>query len=40
MESNGELKDIDIKNRTSYYFDGIIKIGDFDVDSFLIDEKS
>ena len=32
MESNDELKEIDIKNRTCYYFDDIIKIEDFDFD--------
>ena len=39
MESNDELKEIDIKNRTCYYFDHIIKIEDFDLDNILIDEK-
>ena len=39
MENN-EIKRISIKNRTCYYFDGIIKIEDFDVDNILIDEKS
>ena len=29
MESNKKLKEIDIKNRASYYFDYIIKIEDF-----------
>ena len=38
MESNNELKEIDIKK--CYYFDGIIKIEDFDFDNILIDEKS
>ena len=40
MDSNGELKEIDIKIRTCYYFDGIIKIEDFNLDNILIDEKS
>ena len=40
MESNDELKEIDIKNRTCYYFDNIIKIEDFDSDNILINEKS
>ena len=40
MESNDELKQIDIKNRTCYYFDDIIKIEDFNLDNILIDEKS
>ena len=36
---NNELKEIDIKNCTCYYFDGIIKIKDFNLD-ILTDEKS
>ena len=40
MESNDKLKKIDIRNRTCYYFDDIIKIEDFDLGSILIDEKS
>ena len=39
MDSNYELKDFDNKNCTSYYFDDIIKIEDFDFD-ILIGEKS
>ena len=39
VESNYELKEIDIKNRTCYYLDDIIKIEDFDFD-ILLDEKS
>ena len=38
MESN-EVKEIDIENRTWYYFDGITKTEDFDFD-ILIDAKS
>ena len=34
------MKEIDIKNRTYYYFDEIIKIEDFDLDNILTDEKS
>ena len=30
---------IDVKNRTCYYFDDMIKIEDFDLDDILIDEK-
>ena len=37
---NNELKKVRIKNRTCYYFDGIIKLEDFDLDNILIDEKS
>ena len=40
MESNDKLKETDIKNRTCYYFDGIVKIEDFDLDNLLIYEKS
>ena len=39
MENN-ELKKVSIKNRTSYYFNDIIKIEDFDLDNILLDEKS
>ena len=39
-ESNDNLKEIDIKNRTCYYFDDVVKIKDFDLDKLLIDEKS
>ena len=38
MESNDRLKEVNIKNRTCYYFDD--KIGDFDFDNIFIDEKS
>ena len=40
MQSNDKLKDIDIKNRTCYYFDDIIKIEDLDLDNILLGEKS
>ena len=40
MESNDELKEINIKNCTCYYFDWIIKFGDFDLDNTLINDKS
>ena len=40
MESNNKLKEIDIKNRTRYYFDNIIKFEDFGLNNILIDEKS
>ena len=39
MESNDKLKEINIKNRTCYYFDDKIKIGDIDFDNFIMDEK-
>ena len=40
MESNAEIKEIDIKNRTCHYFDDIIKFEDFNLGNILIDEKS
>ena len=40
MESNDQLKEINTKNRTSSYFDYIIKFEDFDLENILIDEKS
>ena len=40
MESNDKLKEIDIKNRTCYYFDDIMKVGKFDFDNILLDKKS
>ena len=33
------LKEIDIKNCTCYYFDDIIKIEEFDFDNILLDEE-
>ena len=39
MESNDELKEIDIKNRTCYYFVDIVKIEDFDLDNVLVNEN-
>ena len=40
MDSNDELKETDIKNRTCYYFDDITKIENFNIDYILIDVKS
>ena len=40
MDNNDELKEIDIKNRSCYYFDDIVKIENFNLDNILIDEKS
>ena len=40
MESNNELKEIDIKNWTCYSFDDIIKSDDSDFYNILIGEKS
>ena len=39
MESNDELKEIDIKNCTYYYFYHTIQIEGFDFDNILIGEK-
>ena len=36
MDSNNELKEIDIKSRMCYYFDDIIKIEDFDINNVLV----
>ena len=40
MESNNELKEIDLKKRICHYFDDIIKIEDFDFCNILINEKA
>ena len=40
MDSNKNLKEIDIKNRTYYYFDDILNIHDLDLDNISLDEKS
>ena len=40
MESNDELKEIVITNRTCYYFDDIIRIGNFDFSNILLRKKS
>ena len=40
MDSNDELKEIDIINCTCYYFNDIIKIENFNLDDILIHEKS
>ena len=40
MESNDELKEINIKNRACFYFNDIIKIENFDFSYTLIDKKS
>ena len=39
MESNDELKEINIKNHTCYYFDDTIETEDCDFDNILIDER-
>ena len=40
MESNGELKEIDIKNRACYYLHDIIIMNDVVLDNILLDVKS
>ena len=40
MESKDELKEIDIKNRTCYHFDDIMRVRDIDYSDILLDEKS
>ena len=36
---NNDFEKVQIKNCTSYFFDGIIKLEDFYLDNILIDEK-
>ena len=38
MESNNELKEIDIKNCTRHYFDDIMRGGDFDFGNILLNK--
>ena len=40
MESKDELKEIDIKNCTYYYFDDIMKVTDIDSEKMFLDEKT
>ena len=40
MVMNNELKGIDIKNRTCYYFDDIINIVDLDLDNIFLGGRS
>ena len=39
MESKDKLKEVDIKNRTCYYFDDIIRNFDINFDNILLDEQ-
>ena len=39
MESKGELKEIDIKNRMRFYFDDIMRVRDIDFSDILLDKK-
>ena len=40
MESKDELKEIDIKNCTCYYFDDIMRVIDIEFSNSLLEEKS
>ena len=40
MESKGEFKKIDNKNRTCYYFDDVMRYIDINFNDILLDEKS
>ena len=40
METNYELKEINIKNCSCHYFDDIIEFEDFDLGNMLTDENS
>ena len=40
MKSKDELKEIDIKNCTCYYFDDIMRVIDIDFSDSLLNEKS
>ena len=37
MDSNDELKETEVNNRTCSYFDNMIKIEDINLDNILID---
>ena len=39
MENNNELNEINIKNGTCYYFDDIMRVGDFGFCNILLDKK-
>ena len=39
METNNELKEFDIKNRSCYYFDHIININYLELDNVLVDKN-
>ena len=40
MESNDELKEVNIKSRACYYFGDIIIFQEFDLDNISVDKKS
>ena len=39
MKSKDKLKEIDIKNRTCYHFDDIMRVSDIDFNDILFDKK-
>ena len=40
MDNNDQSRKIDIKNRTRYYLDDVIKNCYFDINNIFIDEKA
>ena len=40
MESNDELKEIDIKTCTCYYFDDVMRVVDIDFDNILLGKNN
>ena len=40
METKNEFKKINVKNRTCYYFDDIIRVDDINVSNILLNEES
>ena len=40
METKNEFKKINVKNRTCYYFDDIIKVDDINVFNILLNKES
>ena len=40
MESKNEFKKINIKNRTCYYFNDIVRVEAINVDNILLDENN
>ena len=40
METKNEFKKINVKNRTCYYFDDIIRVDDINVFNILLNEES
>ena len=40
METKNEFKKINVKNRTCYYFDDIIRVDDINVFNILLNQES